>query len=305
MQIESSADSTAYTSRTARYVLLLAIVANVAFNYASERLLPGSSTRVISDRYATFFTPAHYTFAIWGVIYGAFIVYAISGLLRSQREITLYDKLAYPLTLVNVLATVWILLFRAEQLGWSLALIVAMLCLGAGMFRAAHHEVRQARLSRWLTVPFGLFLGWIGVATFANFQSYLRFAGYEEHAFVAPGGAVTCMLLATLATAVVVLSTRDVALPAIVAWAMVGIAVAQRGFDVVANVALFSAALCLLFVGYAAQALAKRPRFKSQRRMVASPPEESLVETTSSIPPAPHASRQAFPAHRRHLESYS
>src|SRR5215217_2610940 len=83
-----------------RVLALVAILANVAFNYVYSMLPLGlPDMKTASDRYPNLFTPAPYAFSIWGLIYLSWIVYAIVGLLPSRRENPLFDRTAGALIL--------------------------------------------------------------------------------------------------------------------------------------------------------------------------------------------------------------
>lgn len=264
-----------------RWLVLAAIVLNVAFNYVSEVFLPLEPMRVISDRYETSFTPAPYTFSIWGLIYGALLVYAVVQLQPSRRNDRFYDGLAYPLIAANILATVWILLFRAEYVGAALVTIFVMLILAGHLFWTASHIVERGQATRLLTIPFAMFFGWLTVAAFANLGAYGVFMGGEGSPAAAPPTAIVFMAIALIATGLVVLRTQDAVFPATIAWAALGIAVEQRALAGVASfVAATSATFCIyaLYVQY------------KQRRAAHHDPTR-----TSS----------AHPAHRRRLESYT
>jgi len=59
-------------------LVVLAIIATITVN-ALANILPiaGRQTGQISDSFPSFFTPAGYVFAIWGLIYLALLAYAV------------------------------------------------------------------------------------------------------------------------------------------------------------------------------------------------------------------------------------
>jgi hypothetical protein len=154
------------TSAFLRTLALAAILGNVAFNYFYVRWGLGPPMDEVSARYVSAFTPANYAFAIWGVIYTAFVLYGVQSLRIAQRREPAYDAIALPLVAANVLGTAWILAYTHGHLALAVALILASVVAGARMFRQAA-SFAPARNSRWLRVPFSLYFGWITVAALA------------------------------------------------------------------------------------------------------------------------------------------
>src|SRR6187402_2329620 len=104
-----------------RIAALVTVVTNATFGFASQAQAgPGERVADVSARYANPFTPAGYAFAIWGLIYGATLAYAVFALLPRQLSVRLHDRVAPWLTLLNALAVVWVLSFSAGQLVLSL-----------------------------------------------------------------------------------------------------------------------------------------------------------------------------------------
>lgn len=237
-----------------RAIAALIVVANIAFNYLYNRL--GSAPRIdeISARFATTLTPAGYAFAIWGVIYTAFVVYCVQSFRRAHARDAAYDALAIPLAVANLLAAAWIFLFTHGQVGAAMLVIVATAATGGWMFLTAAREA-PARQSRWLRVPFALFFGWITVAMFAGIAQWLNARGWLD----ADGAdrLVSVCFLAAAAIAALFVARRFIepVYPLVVAWAAGAVFVAQKNGDtVVAFVALAVAACALLTAAWAAHA---------------------------------------------------
>ncbi len=244
-------DSTTFDrTRALRWLTALVVTLNVAFNYVSERVLPGDPTRTISERYETAFTPAPYTFAVWGLIYGSFLVYAVVQLLPSQRAASFYDRMSLPLLAANVLAAVWLCAFRAEQIGLSVVVILGMLGIAAWMFFEAHAAVATKEMGLWVTAPFSSFFAWLMVATLADAGSRSVYVGGAGSPAAQPANAVMLIALAIGACIFVATSARDFVVPAILGWAMIGIAVARMDEPVVSGAAWLGLVFC---AGFAAR----------------------------------------------------
>ena len=207
-----------------RIAALGAIVANVLFNYISSR---GNSVGKISDDYPSLFTPAGYAFAIWGLIYAASLLYSVMALLPNQLEVRMHDRVAPWLLAVNVLSSVWILAFTNESFGASVLIILAMLAVAIVMYVRAAAHVKSEEMSLWWRVPFGLWLGWLSVATIANIGIALLAAGWDGSPLSQPVWASLMLCVAAgLALAVNILY-KDPVVPLVVTWAATAIAVAR------------------------------------------------------------------------------
>jgi hypothetical protein len=232
-----------------RWLALVCVTGNAIFSIAYERLTPSLPTIAeVSSRYRAFFTPAPYAFAIWGLIYAALIGYAVFALLPRQRLTGWHDAVAPWLTAYSVLGAAWIVAFRHSHITASLSLIVAMFLVGGWMFGLAKRAVWEDVAHPLCSVPFALYFGWISVATIANTMAWML----ANDAFSSPESQVGWTLIALISAVFVacVVSRRysETTYPAVIAWALVAIWVAQQDIlPIVANVALVGAVVAGLF----------------------------------------------------------
>lgn len=210
-----------------RIASLVAVVTNAAFGFAEAHLLPGPSVAEVSERYANPSTPAGYAFAIWGLIYGATLAYAVFALLPAQLPVRMHDRMAPWLTLLNALAVVWMLLFSADHLIPSLLVIFAMLAASAVCYGVASQHLESERLPHWWRAPFSLWLGWLAVAAVANLGAVITGAGWDGMPISSTLWATLMLLLVAVAASVVNVAFADGIVPLVVAWAAVAIAAAH------------------------------------------------------------------------------
>ncbi|SHI29799.1 hypothetical protein SAMN02745146_0423 [Hymenobacter daecheongensis DSM 21074] len=232
-----------------RWMVALAVFGNVFLNYWSNaRPFNGQTNAVVSGKYPTLLTPAGYAFSIWGLIFLSLIVYAVWQLLPAQRTSQLPDAVAKPLTLACVATGGWLVVFAYELL--PLSVLVMVLILGALIvaFGRVRRRVRTGLTPHWTSIPFALYLGWISVASVINITIGLRELGWRT----AENGSVllTFVLLAVVVALGLVIGSvfRNVVYPLVIAWALVGIWVAQRGgsYPELALAALVGAAVVAL-----------------------------------------------------------
>jgi hypothetical protein len=228
-----------------RWAALVVVTLSIAYSLFAEWIGPGADVATVSRRYQNLFTPAPFAFAIWTLIYAGFLGVCIAGLLPSRRSMPIFDRIAPPLMLANVFGATWIASFQSDLVFASLLLVLGMLLIAAWMF-ALVSRASDVGLARFpLTLPFALFLGWMCVATLANFGAAFVAMGYAGDSAGARALTVLALSIATVAGIGVGVRYRQFVVPAVVAWASYAIAVADRHVDrTVATVAILAALAC-------------------------------------------------------------
>ncbi len=254
-----------------RIAALVAVVANVTFNCLDGRM--GTHTQTVADvsaKYPSLLTPAGYAFAIWGLIYGSTLLYAVVALLPNQLNVRLHDRIAPWLVLTNALASLWISLFTAEYLGPSVLVSGAMLTAVGMMYSIASEHLSSEQLSRRWRVPFALWLGWLSIATVANVSIALVAAGWDGWPLSAPIWAALMLCAVGLAALAVDILFLDPVVPFVVSWAAAAIAVAHWQDSTL--VAVVAAAVAVKTLLLATRVLAfntsSAARARSPRRVV-------------------------------------
>ncbi len=225
-----------------RLLVFLAIIFNVCFNLFYNKLFPELLTmQEISELHYNYFTPAPYTFIIWGVIYLAFIVYGVYQLLPAQSNLAVLNVLAWPMTIANILCSVWIVLFASNQISGSL--VIMMMILVSAMVLFFRAEKYRASYT-WFLFPFSLFFGWISVATIANFSVWLAAVNWSGGPLSLSTWTIIMMVIAFIAAVVMCVSFNSKVYPLVIVWAITGICVA----NVTANPVISYAAIILVII---------------------------------------------------------
>jgi hypothetical protein len=236
-------------ARLWRIGAVVALVANVAFNYlvgASRIVSVGHGTmEELSAKYGSVFTPAGYAFSIWGVIYAAFLVYAVAQLRGRARALALPDRLAKLFVAANLLGTAWIIAFQYEQVVLAELIIVVTLAIAWAMHARATAAIAAGEVAPRWRWPFSLYLGWIVVANLACLSAMLRSLGSEVP--LAPAWGIALLAIAAGVGVLIALRSADALVPLVVSWASVAIYVADRGVaPAVASTALVAAVLAAM-----------------------------------------------------------
>lgn len=209
----------------------LALAGVLVVNYLATALpIAGRTPADVSAQFPTLFTPAGFTFAIWGIIYLLLIGFAFFQLSFWRQENPGYvQKLGYLFVLSCGANAGWLFAFHYLQIGLSMVLMLVLLgSLIAIYRRLAIGQRPVGGAVRWLGhLPFRVYLGWICVATIANFAILLTHLGWKGE----PGSPVFWTLL-VLVTAVAIalwmlFRQGDTAFTLVILWAFYGIYTAR------------------------------------------------------------------------------
>lgn len=226
MNLNRSVGNTAWRiASIAAYLLMIAVNA-----MANSLPLFGRTTGGVSDSYPTLFSPAPFTFAVWGVVYlllGGFVVFQALPERGAEKRLVVARPLFVLSSIVNVF---WLISWHALALPLSELLMVMLLgvlillYLRVGVWR----EPKQGAQRWWVDLPISVYLGWISVATIANTAILLVSLGVDGGAW-APFVTVVMVVTALGLGLAAVVIRRDAGYALVVAWGLVGIAAARAG----------------------------------------------------------------------------
>lgn len=244
--------NTQQSSRIGRWLVLIAVIGNVAFNYLYQTIFPSlPSINEVTDRYKSLFTPAGYAFAIWGLIFLAFIIYAIVQLLPAQRDDRIYDRLAAPTIIANLLSGIWTAVFTAGYIGWSVLIIAGALIAITVGYVHVRNAIATTAVNSWLTVPFSLLTSWLSVATIAAISVGLSALRWEGQPLTPAAWTIIMVIIAGLLGIIIAFNKRDFIYPLVIAWATLAIWVARRAdYQGIATVAMIVAIITALVAGF-------------------------------------------------------
>ncbi len=203
-----------------KQILIVLATATVIFvNYlASIAYIGGITPNYVSDKYPTLVTPAGYAFAIWGIIYLGVIAFSLYQAMPMQLEN--FRKIRTPYLLSCLANSVWIYLWHHELI---VASVFAMLVLLASLIAI---NINLSKTDSLIArIPFGIYFGWVSVATIVNITICLVYLGVEVSK---PNGIlIGCVLIAVATLLGIVMRFRlpSAAFPLTIAWAILAIAI--------------------------------------------------------------------------------
>ena len=225
---------------------IVAFVVVVVVNGLANGLpLGGQTTGEISAKYPSLFTPAGFTFSIWGLIYlvlAIFVVYQALPAQRDNESITSISKLFA----VNCTANaVWIFFWHYDLL-WMSLLVMALILFTLVQIYSKLDVGRAASVSQRLFVqlPFSIYTAWITVATIANISAVQTSMGWDDLIMPATEWTLLKLAIAGVIGATVISRKGDIAYVLVIAWAAFGIMSKQT-----ANPEVVGAAAVLTLLG--------------------------------------------------------
>ena len=203
----------------------------LTFN-ALANILPinGYNTGEVSAFYPNYFVPAGFTFSIWGVIYLLLMGFVICSLLAALPSFPTQARKviakASPLFLLTCLLNAgWIVAWHYLFLGLSLFIMLIFLITLIKLFLTINKTKFELRpfYRFWIYHPFVVYLGWISVATIANFTALFVGIGWQGEPFAATTWSILLIIIAMLLGIILVGVKKEPAYGFVLAWAFFGI----------------------------------------------------------------------------------
>lgn len=201
-------------------LLLLTLIINTM---GALGLINNMSQKEISDLYPTLITPAPFAFSIWSVIYTLLIISILTMIIRKNDAYfkKAVEDISYLFWASCVLNAIWIVSFSYNLIGLSTAFIFLLTLIMTLIVKAIGNIQNHKHLL--LPTTFGLYAGWLLIATVVNLAAWLVKIEWDRFGISAEIWSGITLLIAIALTAIVVLKTQNSVLPLPIAWAYFGI----------------------------------------------------------------------------------
>lgn len=247
---------------TATTTFVVALVVNGLAG--STTLLNGWNTAAVSGAYPTLFTPAGYTFAIWGVIYALVLGYflyqfGLFGKATKDKEQAINVITPY-VAVLSVVNAVWIFAWQYTVMWLAVLLIIVMLALLARINETLRFLEYSPREYALLRAPFSVYYGWLTVATIANICVWLVSVKWDAWGVDPVAWLITILWIATAIGVTAMLRNKDWIYGLVFIWAYIGILLSreQQDVSVVTNLALLITVLAFTS-GYVLSVSVRKP----------------------------------------------
>lgn len=227
--------------------VVAALAGTIAVNGLANALpLNGRTTGEISNQFPLKITPPGYVFAIWGLIYGGLIGYAIYQALPAQRDNERLRRIAWPFVFSCAANVAWLFLWHHGQykltLGAMIGLLLSLILIDLRIGRGEPAPLAEKLLAR---LPFSIYLGWVSVATLINASVALYDAGWDGAALSDEQWTAGLIGAGAALSAAAGLGRRELGYPLVIAWAFTGVALKQAGIPLLAGSAWAATAVAL------------------------------------------------------------
>jgi hypothetical protein len=205
-----------------RYINVLLFIAMIAVNWLANSLpINNVTTGQLSDSYPNLFVPAGITFSIWGIIYlllGIFCVFQFTG----GNQVTI-SKIGIPFAITCVLNALWIVAWHYRAV--PVSLIIMLLLLATLVFININLKSLQFGI---LKAAFGIYLGWICIATVANVTALLVNYGWNGFGIEEQHWAISMILTGAVIISFALWMLRNPFAGLAAIWAFAGIAIKRQ-----------------------------------------------------------------------------
>ncbi|MGD9327465.1 MAG: tryptophan-rich sensory protein [Cyclobacteriaceae bacterium] len=219
--------------KTLPFIVIPAFFIMIYINYLSGAgKINDISAGGVSDKYYTLFTPAGFTFSIWGLIYLFNLFFSIrlfwEGVKgRWSREL---NSISIYFILTCILNISWIYAWHYDILALSVLLMLGLLITLIILYQKVSDKDYTSVWSYLTTfTPISLYLGWICIATVANFSVWLTALMWDGAPFSAAFWASLMLIVAAIINLFILAKKRDIVFALVYLWAAYGIFAARSG----------------------------------------------------------------------------
>lgn len=198
------------------FIWLIAYTAMVGANgMANSMRWGGITTGEVSAIHPSLFTPAGFTFSIWGLIYLSLAIFIFASWHKMD-----YWRSLTPLFVTSCgLNILWLFTWHHNLIGLSTFLIFIFLAVLSGLYiRLSRLEI-VSNLGLW-RFPWSIYTAWLCVASIANTAIWLVSSGFHG----AQQSLTIAVVLVALALGhIFITRQKDLAFAGVLIWAFIGI----------------------------------------------------------------------------------
>jgi len=219
-----------------KYLNLFLFAGMIVMNYLANALpLNNHTTGQLSDSYPNLFVPAGVTFSIWGVIYLLLAAFCVIQFTGPNQSVT--GNMGWLFGITCVLNALWIVCWHYEKLPMSLIVMLALLVI----LIYINIIIRDIPLGI-IKASFGIYLGWICIATIANVTTLLVHYSWKGSGISEEVWTIIMISAGALIAAVSLYRLNNPFIGLSVIWAFTGIIIKRmadyRSIVITASIAL-------------------------------------------------------------------
>jgi hypothetical protein len=228
-----------------KYINILLVAGMLVMNYLANALpLNNRTTGELSDSFPNLFVPAGLTFSIWGVIYLLIVIYCVIQFTGSDKEVI--ANISWLFSISCILNALWIVFWHYGKLPLSLLVMLGLLV----SLIFINISIRNLPFGI-IKATFGIYLGWICIATIANVTALLVDANWNGYNISQEIWTIIMIFTGVLIVALTIYRLKNPFIGLAVVWAFIGVAIKRqddyRSIFISAIIALSMVALVTLW----------------------------------------------------------
>lgn len=188
----------------------------------------GQTTGEVSGNYDNLFTPAAYTFSIWGLIYlllGMYVVYQL-GFFRKDYIVDrneFFNQVGILFSFSSIANAVWIIFWHYDKMFLSTIVIIIILILLILINLRIQKEDLTLKERIFIYIPFSVYFGWITVATIANITVYLVSIGWSGFGIPENIWTIIILIVGVLIGGFTIIRLENIIYGLVLIWSYIGI----------------------------------------------------------------------------------
>jgi hypothetical protein len=205
-----------------KYLNIILFSIMIVMNYLANALpLNNKTTGELSDALPNLFVPAGITFSIWGIIYLLLALFCVVQFKGTNQEAV--NSIGWLFAVSCLLNALWIITWHYQKLPLSLLVMAAMLVTLIYinmLIRGFPYGI--------IKISFGIYLGWICIATIANVTVLLVHFNWNGFGMQEPAWAIILIAAGALIASLAILRLQNPFIGLAVIWAFIGIFIKRQ-----------------------------------------------------------------------------
>lgn len=205
-----------------KYINLILFAGMILMNYLATSLpLNNKTTGELSDSFPNLFVPAGITFSIWGIIYLLVLAYCVVQFTDSNQLII--SNISWLFGISCILNALWIVTWHYGKLPLSLLVMLGMLA----TLIFINTRIKDLP-SGLIKASFGIYLGWICIATIANVTALLVHYNWKGFGISEEAWTIVMIAIGTLIVSLTLYRLNNPFIGLSVIWAFTGIIIKRQ-----------------------------------------------------------------------------
>lgn len=196
----------------------------ILMNYLANAIpLNNVTTGQLSDSYPNLFVPSGITFSIWGIIYLLLLIFCVVQFTATGMGQQAIAEISWMFALSCILNALWIVCWHYRQVSVSV-IVMAGILVTLIFINISLRSLPQGLIK----AAFGIYLGWICIATIANVTALLVNAGWSGFGIGEQAWTIVMIFTGALIVSVTILRLNNPFIGFSVIWAFIGIALKRQ-----------------------------------------------------------------------------